>query len=59
MRKWRISGEKRDLIINRQLCHFFRADPRLGVAVANGLGVSLDDVLQSIGEHRHQRETKK
>ncbi|AKD05293.1 catalase [Pontibacter korlensis] len=36
-----ISGEKRDLIVNRQLCHFFRADISLGIAVAQGLGVDI------------------
>ncbi|ARS35935.1 catalase [Pontibacter actiniarum] len=36
-----ISGEKRDLIINRQLCHFFRADISLGLGVAQGLGVDI------------------
>ena len=34
-----ISGEKKDEIINRQLCHFFRADPDLGAAIAKGLGI--------------------
>lgn len=37
-----ISGEKKDEIINRQLCHFFRADAQLGISVAKGLGVSID-----------------
>ncbi len=41
MRK--ISGEKKDEIINRQLCHFFRADIQLGLAIASGLGVTIDD----------------
>jgi catalase len=36
-----ISGEKRALIVNRQLCHFFRADIALGIGVANGLGVDI------------------
>ena len=36
---------KKDLIINRQLCHFFRADARLGAAVAKGLGVDIEAVL--------------
>ncbi|HLF63106.1 MAG TPA: catalase-related domain-containing protein, partial [Saprospiraceae bacterium] len=40
-----ISGPKKDLIINRQLCHFFRADARLGAAVAKGLEVDIDAVL--------------
>jgi catalase len=38
-----ISGTKRDDIINRQLCHFFRADIHLGTAVAKGLGVAIDE----------------
>ncbi|MGB3228679.1 MAG: catalase, partial [Saprospiraceae bacterium] len=29
-----ISGPKKDEIINRQLCHFFRADIKLGMAIA-------------------------
>ncbi|MBU1013396.1 MAG: catalase [Bacteroidetes bacterium] len=38
-----ISGKKKDEIINRQLSHFFRADRQLGMAVAKGLGVTIDD----------------
>ena len=41
-----ISGEKRGLIINRQLCHFFQADLGLGMGVAQGLGI---DVTQYTG----------
>ncbi|PKQ46125.1 catalase [Confluentibacter flavum] len=37
-----ISGPKKDEIINRQLCHWFRADHTLGAAVAEGLGVEVD-----------------
>ena len=40
-----ITGDKKDLIINRQLCHFFRADEKLGAAVAKGLGVNVDAVM--------------
>lgn len=40
-----ISGPKRDLIINRQLCHFFRADIGLGMAVAQALGVTIDSSM--------------
>ena len=43
-----ISGPKKDLIINRQLCHFFRANMNLGMAVATGLGVDLDAVMNRI-----------
>ena len=38
-----INGEKRAEIINRQLCHFFRADIQLGIAIAAGLGIAIDD----------------
>ncbi len=47
-----ITGEKKDLIINRQLCHFFRANPALGSAVAQGLGVNIDAIMK---EMEHQR----
>ncbi|MFV0237239.1 MAG: catalase [Flavobacteriales bacterium] len=38
-----IDGSKRDEIINRQLCHFFRANVQLGLAVAKGLGVEIEE----------------
>jgi catalase len=37
-----ISGPKKDEIINKQLCHWFRADRTLGAAIAAGLGVEID-----------------
>ncbi len=37
-----IAGPKKDEIINRQLCHFFRADIGFGIAIAAGLGVNID-----------------
>ena len=37
-----IEGPKRLEIINRQLCHFFRADIGLGLGVAQGLGVDIN-----------------
>jgi len=40
-----ISGPKKDEIINRQLCHFFRADIGLGMAVAQALGINLEKVM--------------
>ncbi|MDF3028344.1 MAG: Catalase [Fluviicola sp.] len=43
-----ITGPKKDLIINRQLCHFFRADQNLGTAVAKGLNVDLDAVMKAM-----------
>ena len=38
-----IVGEKKEEIMNRQLCHFFRADIQLGMAVAKGLGVKIEE----------------
>jgi len=40
-----ITGEKKDLIINRQLCHFFRADVKLGMAIAKALQVDVDKIM--------------
>ncbi|KAA6439468.1 catalase [Dyadobacter flavalbus] len=37
-----VSGPKRELILNRQLCHFFRTDPELGARIAEGLGIEID-----------------
>jgi len=41
-----ICGEKKDEIINRQICHFFRIDIQLGTKVAKGLGVSVGQHLK-------------
>ena len=38
-----ISGDKKEEISNRQLCHFFRADIQLGMAVAKGLGIDIEE----------------
>ncbi|MEI8279595.1 MAG: catalase [Bacteroidota bacterium] len=46
-----IVGTKKDTIVNRQLCHFFRVDARLGAAVAKGLGVNVDKVLGQLKNH--------
>lgn len=37
-----IDGPKREEIINRQLCHFFRANVELGMKVAAGLQINID-----------------
>lgn len=37
-----IDGPKREEIINRQLCHFFRANIELGMKVASSLSVNID-----------------
>lgn len=43
-----IEGPKKELIVNRQLCHFFRANANLGMAVAKGLGVDVDTVMAAM-----------
>jgi len=43
-----IDGSKRDLIIARQLCHFFRANERLGMGVAKGLGVNIEQLMKDL-----------
>jgi catalase len=50
-----ITGPKKGEIINRQLCHFFRADIGLGMAIAQGLGVALEDTMPK--EHTKFQET--
>ncbi len=37
-----INGSKKDEIINRQLCHFFRANIELGMKIAMGLHINID-----------------
>jgi catalase len=39
-----ISGPKKDQIINRQLCHFFRTSISLGMAIASGLGINTEQL---------------
>ena len=38
-----VSGEKKSEILNRQLCHFFRADIGFGMAIAQGLGINPEE----------------
>ena len=40
-----IDGPKNEEIINRQLCHWFRADIQLGIGVAKGLGIDIDPAM--------------
>jgi catalase len=40
-----IDGPKKELITNRQLCHWFRADMSLGMAIAKGLDLNLQDTM--------------
>ncbi len=41
-----IDGPKREQIINRQLCHWFRADMSLGMAIAKGLDLDLTETMK-------------
>jgi len=43
-----ITGPKREEIVNRQLCQFFRANQQLGLAVAAGLEVDLNAVMATL-----------
>ncbi|HVV56123.1 MAG TPA: catalase, partial [Mucilaginibacter sp.] len=43
-----IDGPKRELIINRQLCHWFRADINLGMAVAKALEIDLEESMKQM-----------
>ena len=40
-----IAGPKKSEIINRQLCHFFRADIGLGMAIAQAMGVNIEQAM--------------
>ncbi len=46
-----IDGPKKEIIVNRQLCHWFRVDVELGKAVAAGLGVNVENILKELGKH--------
>jgi catalase len=43
----KIEGEKRGEIINRQLCHFFRANIELGMKIIAGLNINIDENLMN------------
>lgn len=40
-----IDGPKKDEIVMRQLCHWFRVSPRLGAGIAQGLGVDVSEFM--------------
>ena len=48
-----ISGPKKGEIVNRQLCHFFRADIGLGMAIAQGLNLDIAALqMQMPAQHK-------
>jgi len=46
-----IDGPKKMEIINRQLCHFFRADMQLGMAIAKALNVDVESAMPKDTAH--------
>ncbi len=42
------SGSQRDLIVHRQLCHFFGADVKPGPAIAKDLGGNVDAIMEEM-----------
>lgn len=42
-----IDGPKRDEIINRQLCHFFRANIEMGMKIAAGLQININSDMMN------------
>lgn len=46
----KIDGPKREEIINRQLCHFFRANVEMGMRIAAGLQITIDNQTM---QHAH------
>lgn len=47
----KIDGEKRNEIISRQLCHFFRANLDLGMRIAKGLQMDIDFNMLNHGKN--------
>lgn len=45
-----VGGDKKNEILHRQLCHFFRADIGLGMAIAQGLGINPENAAKT-GNH--------
>jgi catalase len=52
-----ITGPKKEEIINRQLCHFFRADIGLGMLIAQGLGLDVNALTSFHGNGTKKAET--
>lgn len=46
-----IGTDLRETIINRQLCHFFRTDMQLGMAIAHGLGIDMSLIKNNLQPH--------
>jgi catalase len=46
-----ISGPKKEEIINRQLCHWCRADMNLGMGIVAGLGLNMEELNNAMPQH--------
>ena len=47
-----INGSKKEEIVNRQLCHWFRADVSLGMGIASGLNLNFDELAGATLQHQ-------
>ena len=43
-----IDGPRSEYIVNRQLCHWFRTDINLGIAIAKGLDLDLSETMKQM-----------
>lgn len=43
-----IDGVKREYLVNIQLCHWFRTDISLGIAIAKGLDLDLSETMKQM-----------
>lgn len=46
-----IEGPKKELIVNRQLCLWFRANIGLGMAIAKVLELDMDEAMNTMAVH--------
>ncbi|MCD6063082.1 MAG: Catalase [Flavipsychrobacter sp.] len=51
-----IATEKKQQIIMRQLCHFFRADMELGMRIAQGLALDMAEVMSNMPQPKKEVE---
>jgi catalase len=44
-----INGPESEYTVNRRLCHWFRTDMNLGIAIAKGLDLDLSETMKQMG----------
>jgi len=47
----KIDGPAKEMTVNVQLCHWFRTDMDLGMSVANGLNINLQDLMRNMPQN--------